>query len=37
MASITSGELNYNIITETIETITSEAVVKTNLALIPHS
>lgn len=32
---ITSGELNYNIITDTIEKITKEAVVKTNLKIIP--
>ena len=32
---ITSGELNYNTITDTIEKITSEAVAKTNLAIIP--
>lgn len=32
---ITSGELNYNIITDTIEKITKDAVVKTNLKLIP--
>ncbi|WP_405377497.1 restriction endonuclease subunit S [Nonlabens sp. Asnod3-A02] len=32
---ITSGELNYNIITDTIEKITKEAVVKTNLKILP--
>ncbi|MBC3789367.1 restriction endonuclease subunit S [Spirosoma utsteinense] len=32
---ITSGELNYNTITDTIEKITKEAVVKTNLKIIP--
>ena len=32
---ITSGELNYNIITDTVEKITSEAVAKTNLKVIP--
>lgn len=32
---ITSGELNYNIITDTIEKITPEAVQKTNLKMIP--
>jgi type I restriction enzyme S subunit len=32
---ITSGELNYNVITDTIEKITSEAVTQTNLAIIP--
>ena len=32
---ITSGELNYNIITDTIEKITEDAVRKTNLKIIP--
>ncbi|MGB5988965.1 MAG: restriction endonuclease subunit S [Marinifilaceae bacterium] len=32
---ITSGELNYNIITDTIEKITRDAVVKTNLKILP--
>ncbi|MFL0122655.1 restriction endonuclease subunit S [Tenacibaculum maritimum] len=32
---ITSGELNYNVITDTIEKITQEAVVKTNLKILP--
>jgi type I restriction enzyme S subunit len=32
---ITSGELNYNIINDTIEKITYEAVTKTNLKLLP--
>ncbi len=32
---ITSGELNYNVITDTHEKITSEAVVETNLTIIP--
>lgn len=32
---ITSGELNYNVITDTVEKITSEAVAKTNLKVIP--
>lgn len=32
---ITSGELNYNVITDTYEKITSEAVRKTNLKTIP--
>ena len=32
---ITSGELNYNIINDTIEKITQEAVIKTNLKLLP--
>jgi type I restriction enzyme S subunit len=32
---ITSGELNYNIITDTIEKITHEAVVRANLTIIP--
>ena len=32
---ITSGELNYNIITDTIEKISKDALVKTNLKLIP--
>lgn len=32
---ITSGELNYNVITDTIEKITKEAVIKTNLKIIP--
>lgn len=32
---ITSGELNYNIIDDTIEKITKEAVIKTNLKIIP--
>lgn len=32
---ITSGELNYNVITDTLEKISKEAVAETNLALIP--
>ena len=32
---ITSGELNYNVITDTIEKITKEAIVKTNLKILP--
>lgn len=32
---ITSGELNYNVITDTIEKITNEAVIKTNLKILP--
>jgi type I restriction enzyme S subunit len=32
---ITSGELNYNVITDTIEKITPEAVARTNLTIIP--
>jgi len=32
---ITSGELNYNIILDTIEKITEDAVVKTNLKILP--
>ena len=32
---ITSGELNYNVINDTIEKITKEAVIKTNLKIIP--
>lgn len=32
---ITSGELNYNMITDTIEKITKEAVRKTNLKILP--
>jgi type I restriction enzyme S subunit len=32
---ITSGELNYNVITDTIEKITSEAVARTNLSIVP--
>jgi len=32
---ITSGELNYNVITDTAEKITSEAVAKTNLTIVP--
>lgn len=32
---ITSGELNYNVIQNTIEHITEDAVIKTNLKLIP--
>jgi len=32
---ITSGELNYNIITDTIEKISEEAVVQTNLSILP--
>jgi type I restriction enzyme, S subunit len=32
---ITSGELNYNVITDTAEKITSEAVANTNLAIVP--
>lgn len=32
---ITSGELNYNVITDTIEKITEEAVAKTNLKILP--
>ncbi|WP_339732243.1 restriction endonuclease subunit S [uncultured Pseudomonas sp.] len=32
---ITSGELNYNVITDTVEKITSEAVARTNLKVIP--
>lgn len=32
---ITSGELNYNVITDTIEKITSEAVTNTNLKILP--
>ncbi|MET4424264.1 restriction endonuclease subunit S [Bradyrhizobium sp. RT3a] len=32
---ITSGELNYNVITDTIEKITSEAAARTNLTLVP--
>ncbi|MDH4429120.1 MULTISPECIES: restriction endonuclease subunit S [Pseudomonas] len=32
---ITSGELNYNVITDTVEKITSEAVAQTNLKVIP--
>lgn len=32
---ITSGELNYNVITDTIEKITVEAVEKTNLKILP--
>jgi len=32
---ITSGELNYNVITDTLEKITPEAVKRTNLAIVP--
>lgn len=32
---ITSGELNYNIITDTYEKITQDAVIKTNLKVLP--
>jgi len=32
---ITSGELNYNVINDTVEKITSEAVARTNLKVIP--
>jgi len=32
---ITSGELNYNVITDTIEKITEEAAIKTHLKIIP--
>jgi type I restriction enzyme, S subunit len=32
---ITSGELNYNVITDTVEKISREAVVETNLAMLP--
>jgi len=32
---ITSGELNYNVITDTVEKITSEAVARTNLSIVP--
>ncbi|MDR6164130.1 restriction endonuclease subunit S [Pseudomonas fluorescens] len=32
---ITSGELNYNVITDTVEKITCEAVARTNLKVIP--
>jgi type I restriction enzyme S subunit len=32
---ITSGELNYNVIVDTIEKISSEAVAETNLAFVP--
>ena len=32
---ITSGELNYNIISDTIEKITKEAVINTNLKILP--
>lgn len=32
---ITSGELNYNVITDTIEKITTEAVTRTNLTIVP--
>jgi len=32
---ITSGELNYNVITDTIEKITEDAVTKTNLKILP--
>lgn len=33
---ITSGELNYNVITDTLEKITNEAVVNTNLKILPR-
>ncbi len=32
---ITSGELNYNVITDTIEKITEEAAIKTHLKILP--
>jgi type I restriction enzyme S subunit len=32
---ITSGELNYNVITDTYEKITKDAVIKTNLKILP--
>ena len=32
---ITSGELNYKVITDTHEKITSEAVARTNLSIVP--
>jgi type I restriction enzyme S subunit len=32
---ITSGELNYNVITDTLEKISAEAVKRTNLAILP--
>lgn len=32
---ITSGELNYNVITDTIEKITKDAVINTNLKILP--
>ena len=32
---ITSGELNYNVITDTIEKITPQAVRRTNLKILP--
>lgn len=34
---ITSGELNYNVITDTAEKISSEAVIRTNLKLVPKN
>ena len=34
---ITSGELNYNIINDTYEKITKEAVIKTNLKIVPKN